>query len=52
MKVLVDVPDGWSHGEYITWAVCSDWHNESLVDVVKECEVIGNIYEHSHLLDK
>lgn len=48
---LLGDTDGWSHGEYVTWTVKSKSHRESLVDVVNDCEVIGNIWENPELLE-
>lgn len=39
--------DGWAHGEWLGWI--TDNH-DSLLDVHEHCTVLGNIYEHPHLL--
>ncbi len=40
--------DGYSHGSWSGWKA----GESSLLDVYKECEVIGNIYQNPELLKK
>ena len=37
--------------ENIRWGLLGRFFDVDMKDILKECKVIGNIYEHSHLLD-
>ncbi|WWT40301.1 hypothetical protein [Staphylococcus phage PT1-4] len=39
--------DGWAHGDWLGWITNN---NDSLLDVHEHCTVLGNKFEHSHLL--
>lgn len=39
--------DGWAHGNWLGWITNN---NDSLLDVHEHCTVLGNKYEHPHLL--
>lgn len=41
--------DGWAHGYWLGWITNN---NDSLLDVHEHCTVIGNKYEHIHLLEE
>lgn len=41
--------DGWAHGDWLGWITNN---NDSLLDVHEHCTVIGNKYEHTHLLEE
>ena len=41
--------DGWAHGEWLGWI--TDNH-DSLLDVHEHCTVLGNKFEHPHLLEE
>jgi hypothetical protein len=41
--------DGWAHGDWLGWITNN---NDSLLDVHEHCTVLGNIYEHPHLLEE
>lgn len=39
--------DGWAHGDWLGWITNN---NDSLLDVHEHCTVLGNLYEHPHLI--
>ena len=41
--------DGWAHGEWLGWITDND---DSLLDVHEHCTVLGNKFEHPHLLEE
>lgn len=41
--------DGWAHGDWLGWITNN---NDSLLDVHEHCTVLGNKYEHPHLLEE
>lgn len=41
--------DGWAHGNWLGWITNN---NDSLLDVHEHCTVLGNKYEHPHLLEE
>lgn len=41
--------DGWAHGDWLGW-ITNNY--DSLLDVHEHCTVLGNKYEHPHLLEE
>lgn len=41
--------DGWAHGDWLGWITNN---NDSLLDVHEHCTVLGNKFEHLHLLEE
>ncbi|MDN6612551.1 MAG: YopX family protein [Staphylococcus equorum] len=41
--------DGWAHGDWLGWITNN---NDSLLDVHEHCTVLGNKFEHPHLLEE
>lgn len=41
--------DGWAHGDWLGWITNND---DSLLDVHEHCTVLGNKFEHPHLLEE
>lgn len=41
--------DGWAHGEWLGWITNNE---DSLLDVHERCTVLGNKFEHLHLLEE